>query len=61
VLVADGPEGAMVMVVKAEVVKPREPVVVVAAGEKGKSVSVPEPPSAGLLLLLTEPVGVNGG
>jgi hypothetical protein len=50
----------MVMVVKAEVVKPRE--AVVEAVWEGKSVSVPEPASAVLLLmslLLAASVGVQ--
>lgn len=48
------------MVVKAELVKPRE--AVVDAVREGKSVSVPEPASAVLLLmslLLTASVGVQ--
>lgn len=59
-LVGIGPEGVMVMVVKAEVVKPRE--AVVEAVWEGKSVSVPEPASAVLLLmslLLAASVGVQ--
>jgi hypothetical protein len=73
VLVAVGLEeervvrGVMVMVVNAEVVKPREAVVVVVVvvGEDGKSVWVPEPASARELLSLSlsltdEAVGVEG-
>jgi hypothetical protein len=52
VLVGIGPEGVTVIVVKAEVVKPREAVVVV---DTGKSVSVPVPASA--VGLLTASVG----
>jgi hypothetical protein len=56
--------GVMVMVVKAEVVKPREAVVVAGVVEEGKSVWVPEPASARELLSLSlsvadEAVGVE--